>query len=154
MDKIKVPVLFPKQLERLVLDLLGNTMIRCFAPGPVAYAFIAFFPYTFDHPPYLPIAKVDNNRGLCLGDLLVYCLMDDVKPFCFLPAHSDNVLFRHNALPVRQSIVPENRTFLLWLNRTLSFWDYRTFSPRPPRSLQRGQIRTTSVSMSFCNNGV
>jgi hypothetical protein len=60
MNQIKIIVLFPKQLKRLFLGFLRDAVIRCRSPGPVAYALIAFFPYPFDHPPYLPVAEIDQ----------------------------------------------------------------------------------------------
>jgi hypothetical protein len=105
MDEIEIMVLFPEELEHPLLDLPGKPVVRCLAPGPVAYAFIALFPYPFDHSPHLPIAEADKSRCRCLSDFLFYRLMDYVKPFCFLSAHGDHVLFRHNAPLLRQDIV-------------------------------------------------
>jgi len=67
-------------------------------PGPVAYAFVAFFPDSLDHPPYLSVTEADQTCNLYLRDLFLQCLMNEMETLYFPSAHGDHVLFCHNAL--------------------------------------------------------
>jgi hypothetical protein len=71
----------------------------------VADAIVSFLPYPFEHPPELPAAQAYKLCSRLLGDPFIQCLVDNVQSFCFSPAQSDHVLFRHNTLPLRPGIV-------------------------------------------------
>jgi hypothetical protein len=114
MDDVEIMVLFFEELERPFFDLPRNLAVRCFAPRPVAYAFVTFLPGSLDYPPYLTATEANDPCGLSLRDLLFQCSMDNVKTFCFPSAHGDHVLFCHNALRLTSGIVTGNRTFLFW----------------------------------------
>jgi hypothetical protein len=101
----KIMVRFPKQLQCFLFDLLGNTMTRVLAAGSVADTIVSFRPYSFKHPPKLPAAQTYQLRSPRLRDPLIQCLVDNMQPFRFSPAHGDHVHFRHNILQLRQGIV-------------------------------------------------
>jgi hypothetical protein len=79
MSEIEVGVLLREQLERTVLDLPGDTVVRCLAAEPVAYAIVALGTHTLDQPSELPIAQPKNRCGRNLRDLPVQCLMDEME---------------------------------------------------------------------------
>ena len=103
--RAEIAILPPIQLQHLVFDLRGETTIRSLAAGTVADAIVSFLPYPFEHPPKLPAAQIYKLCSRLLGDPFIQCLVDNVQSFCFSPAQSDHVLFRHNTIPLRPGIV-------------------------------------------------
>src|SRR5512147_825514 len=88
-------ILIPIQVKHFVSELLRETSIRCLAAGSMNDPVVSLLPHPLNHSPKLSAAQSYKLRCLFLSDPLIQCLMDNVQPFGFSPAHCDHVLVRH-----------------------------------------------------------